>query len=166
MTEGGVPPRPGGRPPAIWQAVFDGGWSRRAKRWASGALLLADGKEVESDLAALPAGATMNMGEFKGAAMALSLAILFRVPRLEILGDSMLVIRAARGEWRLSKPWLRPLLLDLSVLGREIPGGVSWTWHPRTAPLAGRADALCRNGVPGRELLLPRECLDTLCQAG
>jgi ribonuclease HI len=49
---------------------------------------------------------------------------------LAVRGDSQLVIRGLKGEWRIKHPGLQPLYRQASELLRRF-GSVDLAWHPR-----------------------------------
>lgn len=50
--------------------------------------------------------------------------------RLAIRGDSQLVIRGLKGEWKIKHPNVQPLYQEASVLLKQF-GAVDLAWHPR-----------------------------------
>ena len=78
---------------------------------------------------------TNNQAEFRAVIAALE-DLLERVgPRADALsvavrGDSQLVIRGLRGEWRVKHPGLQPLHRQAGELLRQF-GNVDLAWHPR-----------------------------------
>lgn len=91
-----------------------------------------DGPDTASRLTVLGAvfQGTNNEAEYHGLLAGLHEALEVRVRHLEIFGDSMLVVRQVKGEWRVNKAHLRPLCAEAMTLLKNFD---SWTiaWVPR-----------------------------------
>lgn len=84
---------------------------------------------------------TVNVGEYKAVIWALTIARTRNYESVEILTDSLLVVKQVRGEWKCRKAYLLPLrdrvrgLMDRLTLYQR---WVHLRWLPREENLAGR----------------------------
>jgi ribonuclease HI len=113
--DGSADPNPGGRMGMGWR------------------LVLYDGSERTGAAEAPPApGNTNNAAEYR-ALIALLREYLDTGGRgpLRVHGDSELIIRQLRGEYRVKAPGLADLWRQALALAAQIPGGVEYVWVPR-----------------------------------
>lgn len=142
-----------------WVAYFDGGARGNPGVGGAGACVLVQGAVVASAVQGCTFPCTNNQAECLGAALALRLvsSLLDRAPptppalplpppsRVVLLGDSKLIVKQVRGEWRVHAAHLVGPVGELRELAaqmhcRVLPGGLHVSHVPRGANT--RADAL------------------------
>jgi ribonuclease HI len=79
---------------------------------ADGATLAAHGEAIGI--------ATNNVAEYSGLIAGLRKAIELRLPELEVVSDSELMVKQMRGEYRVKNAALRDLCLEAGRLAREL----------------------------------------------
>jgi ribonuclease HI len=62
---------------------------------------------------------TNNYAEYNGLIGGLRLAIAHKIAHLSVFGDSMLVVKQMRGEWRVKTPALIPLHKEACALAKQ-----------------------------------------------
>jgi ribonuclease HI len=110
---------------------FDGGCSPNPGRMTGGYILAANGRRIEQRLE-LGHG-TNNVSEYLALIRGMQKALELGVERLQVYGDSQLVLNGVRSmrPWKKGKPHLEKLKAEAQSLVRRFPGGVTLTWVPR-----------------------------------
>jgi len=106
FTDGGARGNPG---PAAYGFVLEG---------EDGAVLASEGVAIGV--------ATNNVAEYRALLAGLERALELRVPEVEVVSDSELLVKQMRGEYRVKNEALRALSLEAARLAREI-GSVTYT---------------------------------------
>jgi ribonuclease HI len=120
---------------------FDGGSSGNPGPSGSGSVLYQDGVEVWSDSHYVGDRETNNTAEYTGLIRGLEEIVSRDIQNVQILGDSQLVIRQMKGEYKVSSPHLQLLHAKAQDLVTRVPQ-IEWQHIPRA--LNKRADALSR----------------------
>jgi len=95
---------------------FDGCSKQNPGPAGAGAVLYAeDGSEIDTYIESL-GNQTNNYAEYNGLIGGLRLAIAHHIVNLDVFGDSMLVIKQMRGEWRVKHPSLLILYKEAQEL--------------------------------------------------
>jgi len=99
--------------------------------------IVADGSEVIGE-------ATNNQAEYQALIRALEVARDFGFDRVDVRGDSELIVKQVRGEWDTNNPELR----ELRVRTRELLDGFdSWTLEHVPREINDRADELANEAL-------------------
>ncbi len=152
-----------GSPSCVWKAYFDGGSRGNPGVGGAGACVVVGGVEVASAVQSCRYGATNNEAECIGAALAVRLLSallagvltgqvpLARPSRIQIMGDSKLIVNQVQGLWQvraqnLVKPVaeLRSLTESLHAVSRQLgsSGASIVQWEHVRREHNQRADAL------------------------
>ena len=98
---------------------FDGCSKQNPGPAGAGAVLYAeDGSEIDTYIEHL-GNQTNNYAEYRGLIGGLRLAIAHHIANLDVFGDSMLVIKQMRGEWRVKHPYLLLLYKEAQELAKQ-----------------------------------------------
>jgi len=97
-----------GHPEPLYHMNFDGCSKGNPGLAGAGAVLFRDGVEIDNRMQAL-GKKTNNQAEYAGLLLGLQLAVDHDVRRLEVRGDSQLIIKQMRGEYKVSSADLKPL---------------------------------------------------------
>jgi len=118
---------------------FDGGGQSPGPVVAACIIELSDGPEYE-DRKDFPKG-THNFAEYQALMLGLRLALKHGAERVEVKGDSKLVVNQVNGDWKTRSPSLQPLRSEATKLLEQFE---SWSveWIPRKENR--RADQLGR----------------------
>ncbi len=100
FTDGGARGNPG---PAAYGYVLE---------QDDGTVLAAEGVAIGT--------ATNNVAEYSGLIAGLEKAIELKVPSLEVVSDSELMVKQMRGEYRVKNEGLRPLFVQATNLARRL----------------------------------------------
>lgn len=114
---------------APWALFFDGGSIGNPGPSAGAAVLTRPDGEILRASQFL-ARATNNQAEYAGFLCGLRLAREAGAPRLDVKGDSKLVVCQFTGEWRAKEPPLQKLLAEAKELARAF-ASVDIAWIPR-----------------------------------
>ena len=120
---------------------FDGGSSGNPGPAGSGSVLYQDGLEIWADSFYVGDRETNNTAEYTGLIRGLEEIVSREIQNVRILGDSQLVIRQMKGEYKVSSPHLQQLHAKAQALVTQVPL-IEWQHIPRA--LNKRADALSR----------------------
>ena len=106
---------------AAWRLYFDGG-ARGNPGPAAAAFVIydADGSEVARWNEVLGT-ATNNVAEYSGAVAGLKRAVELGVTELDVFGDSELIIKQLRGEYKVKHPDMKRLYAEAVELLARIP---------------------------------------------
>lgn len=131
--DGAIYPNPGGDPRYGWHV--DGQYGER----------VASGNGVHP--AAGPEERTNNVAEFAGLIAGLKWLVDHRLPfdRLDVRGDSQVVVNLVNRKWKARKPHLRRLRDEALVLLRALGAGVIVAWVPRAKNAVADRIAAGRN---------------------
>lgn len=123
---------------------FDGGSSGNPGPAGSGSVLYEDGVEIWADSHYVGDMETSNTAEYTGLIRGLEEIVSREVlqGKIKILGDSQLVIRQMKGEYKVSAPHLQQLHAKAQALVTQVSSPIEWQHIPRA--LNKRADALSR----------------------
>ncbi len=118
-----------------WRIVFDGGSLGNPGRGYGSYRLRQAGGDWEPAVRLEYGGrVTNNEAEYRSLIAALRALSLRDADanrwRVEVLGDSLLVLNHLRGQWRVKADNLRPLFEEARVLARSF-GRITYTWHRR-----------------------------------
>jgi len=95
---------------------FDGG-SRGNPGPAAAAAVLSDGQGVVlAECSEYLGEATNNVAEYTGLIIGLKKALELGLKRLDIYGDSELIIKQIKGEYRVKNPGMKPLYQEATAL--------------------------------------------------
>lgn len=98
---------------------FDGCSKGNPGPAGAGAVLYAnDGSEIDTYVESL-GNHTNNYAEYKGLIGGLRSAIAHKITHLSVFGDSMLVVKQMRSEWRVKHPSLLLLYKEAQELARQ-----------------------------------------------
>ena len=97
-----------GQPNPLYHINFDGCSKGNPGLAGAGAVLFRDGVEIDHRMQAL-GKKTNNQAEYAGLLLGLQLAVDHEVRNVEVRGDSQLIIKQMRGEYRVSNAELKPL---------------------------------------------------------
>ena len=98
---------------------FDGCSKQNPGPAGAGSVLYAiDGSEIDTYIEHLGTQ-TNNYAEYSGLIGGLRLAITHNITNLEIFGDSMLVIKQMRGDWRVKHPSIIPLHKEAQEFAKQ-----------------------------------------------
>ena len=100
FTDGGARGNPG---PAAYGYVLEAD---------DGTVLAAEGQAIGS--------ATNNVAEYSGLIAGLRMALELRVPSVEVVSDSELMVKQMRGEYKVKNEALRSLSLEAAALARQV----------------------------------------------
>lgn len=91
--------------------------------------------------------ATNNVAEYRALLLGIELARELGAEELELIGDSELIVRQVRGEYKVKKPDLKPLHAAAQAALRELA-----SWSIRNVPREqnAEADALVNEALDGR----------------
>jgi ribonuclease HI len=121
---------------------FDGGSSGNPGPAGSGSVLYDEaGVEIWADSYYVGDWETNNTAEYTGLLRGLEEIVSRDIQNVRILGDSQLVIRQMKGEYKVSSPHLQVLHAKAQDLVTRVPQ-IDWQHIPRA--LNKRADALSR----------------------
>jgi ribonuclease HI len=107
---------------------FDGACEPNPGRMGIGATLLKGTIPIDSISKNCGTG-TNNIAEWKALIALLELAVEHDVQRLEVCGDSMLVMKQVQGQWGIKAAHLRQYKIRAAELIKRI-GAVQFTWIP------------------------------------
>ena len=132
-------------------AYFDGASRGNPGRAGCGAVLLSqaqNGVTLSKDNEHLLCQSN-NVAEYCGLILALTLAHSRGVTRVEVRGDSSVVIKQMQGIWACRKPTLQRLQrVARAIANKFLPGNVRFRYIPRTQNSV--ADALATTAAKGR----------------
>lgn len=126
---------------------FDGGARGNPGPAAIAAVVSTPGGEIVEERS-LPIGeATNNVAEYRALLLGLELARELGAESIELVGDSELIVRQVRGEYRVKDPGLRPLHAAATEAARGFG-----RWSIRNVPRAenAAADALVNAALDER----------------
>lgn len=109
-------------PEPLYQINFDGCSKGNPGLAGAGAVLYRDGTEIDTRIQAL-GKKTNNQAEYAGLILGLQMAVDHNIRRLEVQGDSQLIIKQMRGEYKVSSAELKPLYniaRELSITFEQI----------------------------------------------
>jgi ribonuclease HI len=107
--------------PARVIANFDGGSRGNPGQAAIAAVLTAPDGTVLSRRGERIGIATNNVAEYRALLLAIELATALGVAEVELIGDSELIVRQVRGEYRVKDPGLRPLHAEATAALGKLP---------------------------------------------
>lgn len=131
-----------------WKGYFDGGSRGNPGIAGAGAVLYDENGSMIWE-GALPLGKkTNNEAEYEAAGMVLKEAARRKLEKIEICGDSKLVINQLSGVWKIKEPRLQALFTKISgdVIGRQ----VKYRWVPRAQN--SEADRLANLAMDGERI--------------
>ncbi|MSO40640.1 MAG: ribonuclease HI family protein [Solirubrobacterales bacterium] len=88
--------------------------------------------------------ATNNVAEYEGVLLGIELARELGASRLELIGDSELVARQIKGEWKVKQPHLKPFRARVM---KELAGFESWSIRNVPREQNEEADALLNQAL-------------------
>jgi ribonuclease HI len=91
---------------------------------------------VLTDRSALIGVATNNIAEYRALLLGIELARELGAEEVEFLGDSELIVRQVRGEYKVKKPELKPLHAEAQAKLAKLP-----KWSIRNVPREHNAEA-------------------------
>jgi len=100
-----------------WIMYFDGAINVCGN--GAGAMIISPDKKHYPVLVKLQFGCTNNMAEYEACILGLEVALELNIKKIDVYGDSMLIIFQVKGEWQTKKEKLRPYQKYLSKLSRE-----------------------------------------------
>lgn len=127
---------------AIYKCYFDGSSKGNPGEANCGFVVLENGKVIYKDTKPLGI-ATNNVAEYHGLLSLVDYLVSVKAKNVQILGDSQLVIKQTKGEWRVKSVDLKPLNQNVKTLLAMIP---KWDlqWIPREQNTI--ADQLAQKG--------------------
>ena len=126
---------------------FDGGSRGNPGNAGSGYVIYtAKSQKVYSNYANIGIG-TNNKAEYSGMIFGMKSALDLGIKNLEIRGDSDLVIKQMKGEYRVKNEGLKPLYQEACRLAKMF-NKISYTWVPRSEN--SEADALSNKAMDSR----------------
>jgi ribonuclease HI len=126
---------------SIYTLMFDGGSTGNPGPSGSGSVLYEDGVEIWSDSFYVGDRETNNTAEYTGLIRGLKESVNRNIDKLIVKGDSLLVIKQMKGEYRVASPHLVILNSTAINLANKIRE-IEWQHIPRS--LNKRADELSR----------------------
>lgn len=103
-----------------WQLYFDGGSRGNPGPAAYGWVLFGpDGEEAARDCETL-GSATNNVAEYTGLVRGLEQALVQGATNLQVFGDSELIVKQLRGEYKVKNAALRPLYEEAVAMLRRL----------------------------------------------
>ena len=106
-------------PNDIYELFFDGCSKGNPGPAGAGAVLYKNRKEIWADAWFVGKKETNNVAEYRGLIFGLREAINQNIQELIVKGDSMLVIKQMRGEYKVSHPNMLPLYQTADVLRKR-----------------------------------------------
>jgi ribonuclease HI len=100
-----------------WIMYFDGAINVCGN--GAGAMIISPDKKHYPVLVKLQFGCTNNTAEYEACILGLEVALELNIKKIDVYGDSMLIIFQVKGEWQTKKEKLRPYQKYLSKLSRE-----------------------------------------------
>jgi ribonuclease HI len=123
---------------------FDGCSKGNPGKAGAGAVIYRNQIEIYSQSSFVGEKTTNNVAEYSGLIMGLEKAVGLNINRLHVKGDSMLVIRQLRGEFKVNSPSITPLFQRAKQLEKQI-GQVTYEHVYRE--YNKRADQLANEGL-------------------
>jgi ribonuclease HI len=123
---------------------FDGCSKGNPGKAGAGAVIYRNQIEIYSQSSFVGEKTTNNVAEYSGLIMGLEKAVGLNINRLHVKGDSMLVIRQLRGEFKVNSPSIVPLFQRAKQLEKQI-GQVTYEHVYRE--YNKRADQLANEGL-------------------
>jgi ribonuclease HI len=121
--------------------MFDGGSTGNPGPSGSGSVLYKDSVEIWSDAFYVGDRETNNTAEYTGLIRGLTESVNRNIDKLIVKGDSLLVIKQMKGEYKVSTPHIKVLNSTARELAEKIRE-IEWQHIPRA--LNKRADELSR----------------------
>jgi len=100
-----------------WIMYFDGAINVCGN--GAGAMIISPDKKHYPVLVKLQFGCTNNTAEYEACILGLEVALELNIKKIDVYGDSMLIIFQVKGEWQTKKEKLRPYQKYLSKLSGE-----------------------------------------------
>ena len=129
------------------KGYFDGASRGNPGEAGAGALLKDDGGNVVWETATYLGKKTNNEAEYNAAILLLKAAKERGAARLEVFGDSKLVVSQLSKQWKINYPHLRELAKEAWAAADGMD--VSYSWVPREKNK--RADELSNEAIDGKD---------------
>ena len=96
----------------VYTLKFDGGSKGNPGRGASGSVIFENDKIIDQS-ARYYSHTTNNIAEYKGLLLGLQRAKKLGIKKIKVYGDSMLVIKQIKGEYKINNPSLKEIYLQV-----------------------------------------------------
>ena len=123
---------------------FDGACKGNPGKGGAGAVIYKNQIEIYAQSGFVGDNSTNNVSEYYGLLLGLKEAVDLKISTLNVKGDSMLIIKHMRGEYKVNSPRLKPLFVRAKVLEKQI-GTVTYEHVYRENNK--RADELANEGL-------------------
>ncbi len=129
------------------KGYFDGASRGNPGEAGAGALLIDDAGNTVWETASYLGKKTNNEAEYSAAILLLKAAKELGAERLDVFGDSKLVVSQLSKQWKINFPHLRELAKEAWAAADGMK--VSYTWVPRASNK--RADELSNEAIDGKD---------------
>ena len=99
---------------------FDGACKGNPGKGGAGAVIYKNQIEIYAQCGFVGDNSTNNVSEYYGLLLGLKKAIELKITTLNVKGDSLLIIKHMKGEYKVKSPRLKPLFVRAKVLEKQI----------------------------------------------